>query len=300
MKENTPEGVIVALITSFNRDGALSLKLIEEHVSYLLDKKVNGFFITGTTGFGPALSLDERKRVIDIVTDIAGDQVPVIAHVTSIIYTELIELIRYANKKEVYAVSVTTPYFYNELDRRGLLEYFGLIASNTNTYLYLYNQPKHTGLNISIELIDDLLKTSKNVKGIKDSSKNLSQLFEYIVNLGDRLDVFVGGDNLFYPALTLGAKGIVSGLSNIVPEVFVDLFKSYRLGDVNKALELQVKITKIHNILKKYPHLSGYYGAGRLLGLPIGYSRIPIRDLSSQELEILKKGLRALGLYSET
>lgn len=298
MVKNKLRGVIVALLTSFNKNGQLDMKAIEKHIGYLLDKKINGLFIAGTTGLGLGLTFEEKKKLLDLVVDVVNHEIPIIMHVTSIIYPELLKTFEYINKKDIHAVSVTTPYFYSKIDEKGLINYFSTIAKKTNKSIYLYNQPKYTGLSIHPKIVRELIDKYHNIVGIKDSSGDLTQLFNYLTYFKDKLNILVGGDHLFLPALMLGADGIISALANIIPELFTQLYECFKKGNLSRSLEIQDKIIRMRNVIKIFPQLSGYYAAGKILGLPVGYPRIPIRRLTLSEIRVMRRKLRDLGFLT--
>jgi len=300
---NKFEGVVVAVLTPFTQEGKVDEGALSKHLTYLVKNRVNGLFILGTTGLGPALALDEKKKVVDLAVDVVGGEAPVIVHVTDIVLPNVLELAKYASRKGVSAISITAPYFYNRVDEEALYQFLKAVVEVSAVPVLLYNQPAYTGINISVEIVRKLRAESEVVAGIKDSSGNLTQIYNYIKVLksdfGEDFTVLTGGDSLFYPALMLGADGIVSALANIVPELFIKLYESFRSGDKSEALSIQKRIDELRSILKSYSQLSAYYEAGRQLGLSVGYPRLPIRRLSSSEVADLRERLSRAGFLPE-
>lgn len=300
---NKFEGVVVAVLTPFTQEGKVDEGALSKHLTYLVKNRVNGLFILGTTGLGPALALDEKKKVVDLAVDVVGGEAPVIVHVTDIVLPNVLELAKYASRKGVSAISITAPYFYNRVDEEALYQFLKAIVEVSAVPVLLYNQPAYTGINIPVEIVRKLRAESEVVAGIKDSSGNLTQIYNYIKVLksdfGEDFTVLTGGDSLFYPALMLGADGIVSALANIVPELFIKLYESFRSGDKSEALSIQKRIDELRSILKSYSQLSAYYEAGRQLGLSVGYPRLPIRRLSSSEVADLRERLSRAGFLPE-
>ena len=300
---NKFEGVVVAVLTPFTQEGKVDEGALSEHLIYLVKNRVNGLFILGTTGLGPALALDEKKKVVDLAVDVVGGEAPVIVHVTDIVLPNVLELAKYASRKGVSAISITAPYFYNRVDEEALYQFLKAVVEVSAVPVLLYNQPAYTGINIPVEIVRKLRSESEVVAGIKDSSGNLTQIYNYIKVLksdfGRDFTVLTGGDSLFYPALMLGADGIVSALANIVPELFIKLYESFRGGDKSEALSIQKRIDELRSILKSYSQLSAYYEAGRQLGLSVGYPRLPIRRLSSSEVADLRERLSRAGFLPE-
>ena len=300
---NRFEGVVVAVLTPFTQEGKVDEGALSEHLTYLVKNRVNGLFILGTTGLGPALALDEKKKIIELAVDVVGGEAPVIVHVTDIVLPNVLELAKHASRKGVSAISVTAPYFYNRIDEEALYRFLKAVIEVSAVPVLLYNQPAYTGINIPVEVVRKLRSEGEVVVGIKDSSGNLTQIYDYIKVLkrefSRNFTVLTGGDSLFYPALMLGADGIVSALANIVPELFIKLYERFRCGDRSEALSIQKRIDELRSILKSYSQLSAYYEVGRLLGLSVGYPRLPIRRLSSSEVADLRERLSRAGFLPE-
>jgi len=300
---NKLEGVVVAVLTPFTQEGRVDEDALSKHLAYLVESGVNGLFILGTTGLGPALALDEKKKVVDLAVDVVGGRAPVIIHVTDIVLPNVLELVRHASRKEVSAISITAPYFYNRVDEEALHQFLKAVIEVSAVPVLLYNQPAYTGINISVGVVRKLRLENEVVIGIKDSSGNLTQLYNYVKVLksefGEGFIVLTGGDSLFYPALMLGADGVVSALANIVPELFIKLYERFRSGNVFEALSIQKRIDELRSILKSYSQLSAYYEAGRLLGRSVGYPRLPIRRLGSGEVANLREKLSKAGFLPE-
>ena len=297
---NRFKGVFVAVLTPFTEKGVIDEKKLADHVEYLISSNIQGLFILGTTGLGPALTLQERKKVIDTVKEVVGKKLPVIAHITDIALPNVLDLAEYSSEREISAISVTAPYFYNGIDNDALFRFFKKIVDKASVPVLLYNQPNYTGINIPESLIAKLSLENEQVIGIKDSSGDLTQLFNYIVKLKQvkELIVLTGGDSIFYPALTVGADGIISALANIVPNLFTRLYDSFKKNNIRKALKYQQKINELRKILKSYSQLSGYYEASNLLGRNVGYPRLPIRMLNYNEVKTLKERLKKKNLLT--
>lgn len=292
-------GVIVAVLTPFTENGDIDEKAFLNHIDYLIKRGVNGIFVAGTTGLGPALSVDEKKKLIELSRQFLSEGIHVIIHVTSLNVRDSIELVRYASRKELTAVSITSPYFYKDIDEDGVYKFIENIAKESSIPVFIYNQPRYTGICITTKLILKLMSKLTNIAGIKDSSGNIVQTLEFIQAFGKELTILTGSDALFYPSLTLGADGIVSALANIMPREFVELYKNYLEGNYGRALEIQSYIIKVRSILRKYSQLSAYYEVARLIGVNVGYPRLPIRRLSPDELNKLRTELREIGLLKE-
>jgi len=172
------EGIIPAIITPFDSEGNAELEYLREVVRFQLDRGIHGFFACGSTGEGPLMSIEQRKKVAETVIKEAADRVPVIIHAGTTNTKETIELAKHAEEKGASAVGVVSPYYFKP-DFKGLIEHYKLIAEEVSIPVLIYNIPSLTRFNITPETIRELCRI-KNVVGIKDSSGNLIQIREII------------------------------------------------------------------------------------------------------------------------
>ncbi len=298
MEHRRLEGIIPALVTPFNEEGKIDYESLEKHVEFLINSGVDALYPLGTTGEFPLLSFDERKKVAEIVIDVARRRVPVIIHVGDDNPFVTYELISHAMSHGADGVAVVTPYYYN-LSGEELFDYYKDIAEKfSDTPIYLYNIPQVTGIIIPIHTVEALIVNYSNIWGIKDSSGDYSYFLD-LLKLKEKYPNFIlltGADKYILSTHQIGSDGNVSGFANCFPEVFVSFRRAFGEGDeVNYEKEYK-KILTICDILKDGAVLDLIKGCGRIKGLYTGYTRKPLKRLSTSEELELKEALSKSGL----
>ncbi|MGI6603541.1 MAG: 4-hydroxy-tetrahydrodipicolinate synthase [bacterium] len=288
------KGIIAAMLTPYGEDGEVDLATLRDYTDFLIERGVNGLFPSGTNGEGPALTLAERKSIIEAAVERAAGRVPVIAHTGAITTAESIDLTRHAKACGAAAAAVVSPFYFPH-DEEALETHFVSVAESVPDFpIYLYNIPGNAKNDLKPGLVARLRKRCNNIVGIKDSSKDLTRLEDYIATLGAGFSTIVGTDTLILPALVMGSAGVVSAIANVFPEPCVALYKVWLEGDLVRARELQYQINSIRSILKAGPYITPYRVALTLRGLPFGNVRPPFRRLNTDEEAALKDGLRTL------
>ncbi|MBE3581001.1 MAG: 4-hydroxy-tetrahydrodipicolinate synthase [Thermoanaerobacteraceae bacterium] len=288
-------GVIPAMVTPFNRSGEIDEKAIKEYVEFLLGRGVHGLFPCGTNGEGLLLSVEERKWVAHIVVEQVAGRVPVVVHTGAINTRDTMELTKHAKDIGADAVGIVAPFYFPH-DDESLEQHFRNVAfSVPDMPIYLYNIPGNAKNDLSPALVARLRRECPNIVGIKDSSKDLERLKEYIDVTDENFTVIVGTDSLFYPGLEVGAVGVVSAVANVFPEAVVQIYSYYRDGKFAEARAQQDYVNRLRDVLKRGPYITPYREALRLRGLDLGDPRPPLRLLSEAEREELYRGLRELG-----
>ncbi|NLV92496.1 MAG: dihydrodipicolinate synthase family protein [Firmicutes bacterium] len=289
-------GVIPALLSPFRVDGRVDTDAIIALVDFLIDKGVHGLYPCGTTGEGMLLNSTERKEVAEAVVDAANGRVPVMVHVGSFSTTETVELAQHARSIGADAIGVVAPYFY-KFDATGLLTHYRRVAEAVpDLPLYIYNLPANSRNDISPALAKEIASYCPSVAGVKDSSKDVARLQDYISVLGEGYRVIVGSDVLFLPALAVGGVGVISAVANVFPELMVRLYKAYTDEDLETARRLQYQVNQVRDILKQGPYLARFKAAVSLRGISFGGIKAPLRGLEYQEVDELRKELAELSL----
>lgn len=289
-------GVIPAVLTPFTVSGDVNEKALRNYVDFLIEKGVHGLFPLGTNGSGPLMSVEDRKKVISIVVEQSNKRVPVVVHTGAISTEETIEVTAYAAEVGADAAAVVTPWYFPHDDISLELHFTAVADAVPNLPIYLYNIPGNAKNDLKPKLVRKLAQKHENIKGIKDSSKDLARLQDYIAALGEGYDVVVGTDALVYPALSMGATGVVSAVGNCFPEVMVELYEAYAAGDLEKAKQLQYRANQVRDVLKLGSYITPYYEALKLRGVDVGEVKLPLRPLNETEKEQLKLGLTDLNL----
>lgn len=291
--ERKIEGIITALLTPFTEEGNIDEEALQELVEFQVKSGIHGLYPCGTVGEGPTMSIEQRKRVAEIVMGQVKARIPVIVHIGAINTTMTVELAKHAEKVGADALGCVTPYYFT-LDDDAIIEHYRRVAEAVRIPLFVYNIPHRTNINITPNLMAKLAKLP-NIVGIKDSSRDFTQLCEYIEKLGKGFTVICGTDALMIPALFMGAKGAISAISNVFPELFVDAYNAYKKRNYEKAIELQFKIIVTRRALAK-PTVAPLKEALKMRGFRAGTVKNPLRPMTEKEIIELRNSLIGLGL----
>jgi len=286
-------GVITALLTPFDKREEILEESLRRIVEFQIQRGVSGFLVCGTAGQGPLMTLAQRKRALEIVVDQAKERAPVIAQVGLPDTQSTIELARHAQDHDATAVACVTPYYY-KLDRIGIIGHYEAIASSISIPVFVYNIPRLTGFNVDVTMLKQLASV-KGVVGIKDSSRDLTQLIEFRSSLPTDFDVINGTDSLVLSTLLFGLEAAISASANAFPELFVELFSFYQQGRIAEAVERQNLITSLRTIIGE-PPVASVHEALKMRGIDSGSVKRPMRELTSEEKARLRGALEQFGL----
>ncbi len=234
------EGSYVALITPFTRTGEVDEEKIRELVNYHIENGTAGIVPCGTTGEAPTLTFTEHEKVIKIVVEEVKGRIQVIAGAGSNNTKRAIELTKYAKELGADAALSTCPY-YNKPSQRGIYEHYRRIAEEAKFPIMLYNVPGRTGVNIEAQTVEKLAEIPEIV-AIKEATGSLEQMIRIQELCGDKIEILSGEDHLILPMLSIGAKGVVSVVANIMPKEMNNLIRSF----LNQKYE---EAYKLHSLL---------------------------------------------------
>ena len=293
-------GVYPHIITSFDSEGNLALEKQKKVVRFLLDKGVHGLFIIGSYGSFPLMTADERKKVAETILEEVNGEVPVIVQVGSPYTKTALELAKHAEQAGATAIASVIPFYYSSFaySEDQILIFFKKLVDTVSIPVFLYNNPRTTGYNVSPNLLKKLAEVG--VRGIKDSSGNLIQMFEYISQVKPMFPDFVfftGTAALLLPTLQLGGQGGVAGTANAFPEIVVDIYESYIKGDLKTAMEKQLLVLRVRDL----QGIEGFRPAScytllKMRGIDPGNPREPWREMSNESYEKVRSELKRLGV----
>lgn len=238
MKKTVFEGAATALITPLTENG-IDYELFGKLIDWQIDKGIDALVICGTTGEASTLSDDEHRDAIAFASKRAAGRVPIIAGTGSNDTAYALDLTRCACEAGADAMLVVTPY-YNKATQTGLIKMFTQIADFSSKPVILYNVPSRTGVNIEPSTYE-VLADHPNIVGIKEANGNLSKIVETMARVGDKLDLYSGNDDQIVPLLSLGGKGVISVLSNLLPYETSQMCKKFFAGDIKGAAAMQMK-----------------------------------------------------------
>lgn len=292
-------GVICPMLTPFDPGGSIYREGVRNMVEFLSSKRVDGLFVCGTFGLGPAMTLDERKKTVEYVMDSAKESLEVIVQVGSTNLEYSLELARHAEDCGADAVASTPPFYYVHSDDT-VLAFYRELVFKLGIPVLAYNIPSRVGYWISPELLEKIVEAG--VSGMKDSGNDVARSYEYMASAKRKRPDFkflIGTEALALPALIAGADGVVSGLSNVYPEVVVKLYDHVRCGRLSEAVELQFKIVKARRVVESGSAVQLCYELLRARGVDAGYPKPLFERVGEREVEAALRRLDSIGLLDE-
>lgn len=279
MKKTVFEGCGTAISTPFTEDGVNFSefgRLIEEQIQ----NEVDAIIVCGTTGESATMTDDERKETIKFAIEKVNKRTKVVVGTGSNNTKTAIEMSKYAESVGADALLVVTPY-YNKTTKRGLVEHYKAISKEVTLPIIVYSVPSRTGVNITPETCLGLSKI-ENIVGIKEASGNISQVAKIASLCGDSLDIYSGNDDQIIPVLSLGGKGVISVLSNIMPKYVHDMTKKYFDGNQKEATKMQLEVLDLVDALFSEVNPIPVKYALNLKGYDFGKPRLPLVELSEE------------------
>lgn len=289
------KGILVALVTPFTDDGSrIDKGRLKTHIDHMIDAGIHGLVPGGSTGEFTTMSLEERKRLVELCVVFAAGRVPVVAGIGCLSTSSCVHLASHAAEAGAAALMVVPP-FYDALSVEQLQELMSEISKVSQLPIVYYNIPSASGLKLSPEQMAGL--SAFGVKYLKDTSGDAPALTELLFGLQDKITAFNGWDTLTFYGLAAGAKGSVWGASNIIPELSVQLWEALAVkGDLKLSRELWAKIWPICKFLESYHYASAVKTGMELLGRPTGGLRKPFALLTGEPRAVLSQLLRDAGL----
>lgn len=288
MKDIIFTGAAVAIVTPFTEDG-INFEELKKLIDFNIENGTDAIVIAGTTGESSTMSDEEHKETIRFTVEYVNKRVPVIAGTGSNDTAYALELSKYAESVGVDGLLIVTPY-YNKTTQSGLVKHFNYIADRVNVPIILYNVPSRTGVNIAPETYLELSKHPRIV-ATKEASGDLSAVAKIKSLCGDNLAIYSGNDDQILPILSLGGKGVISVLSNVMPKETHDICNLYFEGKVKESSELQIKYLDLINALFIEVNPIPVKTALGLMGYNVGPLRMPLFEMEDKTLEVLRKEL---------
>ena len=291
------EGAGVALVTPFHEDGSVNFEKLEQLVEEQIAGGTDCIIACGTTGEAATLTHEEHLEVIRFVCKVVNKRIPVVAGTGSNCTDTAVYLSTEAEKAGADGLLLVSPY-YNKSTQKGLKVHFGDVAKAVKLPILLYNVPSRTGVNITPETIVALCNEYDNIVGVKEASGNFSAIAEIAHLSGGTVDIYSGNDDQTVPMMALGAKGVISVLSNVAPRQVHDMCAAFKAGDIEKAKQMQLDAIPLIEKLfcevnpipvKKALELMGFYG---------GNVRLPLTQLEPAHTERLKKAMIETGILA--
>ena len=293
MKKIIFKGCGTAIVTPFNESGVNFEefgRLIEDQIK----NKVDSIIVCGTTGEASTMTIEERKNTIKYAVEKVAGRIPVIAGTGGNCTASVIEFTKWAESAGVDGALIVTPY-YNKTTQAGLVAHYSAIAKETNLPIILYSVPGRTGVNITPDTCKKLSEI-ENIVAIKEASGNLSQVAEIAHLCGENLNIYSGNDDQITPVLSVGGIGVISVLSNIMPEYTHNIVNDFLNGNIKNAIDAQLKVIPLVNSLFCEVNPIPVKAALNMMGYNFGTPRLPLIEMSDKNKEVLKNEMIKLNI----
>jgi len=293
-------GLVAAVFTPFNAEGSLNLDLVDSYAERLIAQGVAGVFVNGSSGEGMLMDSAERKAHAAKWVEACRGRVKVIVHVGSSSVAIAKDLAAHAEQCGADAVASMAPNFFPSSDIRIIAEFCREVAASaSNTPFYYYHLPVATGAHIKVnKLLELAAKDVPNFAGVKFTFTDFMDMHQCIHLENGKFDILHGHDEILINGLILGIEGAIGTTFNFIPQIYQRIIDAYQAGDFNAAREFQMRSIKIVEVMLKYVNaIVGGKAILKLSGLDLGPCRLPLRNLSVQELDQLKQDLEGLQYF---
>jgi 4-hydroxy-tetrahydrodipicolinate synthase len=289
-------GILVAAVTPFTADDRVDEVATRNLIRSLMDAGVHGMIPAGSTGEFSSMTLDERKRVTDIVIETVGGKIPVLPHTGAIATREVVDLSMHAQRSGATGLMIVPP-FYEPLSEDEVRAHYAAVAAAVNLPIMLYNIPSCTGFAFRPEFVLRLADEIPSIQYVKDSSGDARALQAMLTAFGDRVQVFNGWDTLSFFGLVAGTPGCVWGAANVMPRECVALYGlTTQKRDLSGARDLWARMLPANVFFEREGYVGAVKAGAALAGRPVGNPRQPIKALSAAKVQELRELLRPLGI----
>lgn len=290
MKETVFTGCCVAAVTPMRSDGSVDLKKYADFIDMLIQKGADAIAVNSTTGESATLSDEEQYNIICCIKDAINHRVPLIAGAGSNNTHHAARLALNARNAGADALLCVTPY-YNKTNESGLIEHFTFVAEHANLPIILYNVPSRTGMSITPEVYRKL-SANPLICAVKEASGSIADIAHTRALCGDELDIYAGNDDYIVPVMSLGGKGVVSVLGNLLPDRVHEICTLCQKGDFSAAAKLQIEVMPLIDALFSDVNPIPVKEALTLTGFDAGPLRLPLYHLSEERREVLRGVLK--------
>ena len=281
------QGSIVALVTPFNKDGSVNFEKLGELLEFHIANKSGGIVILGTTGEASTLSFEEEAEIVKYSVKKVNHRVPLIVGSGSNETEKAVTMSEKYSKLGADYVLVITPY-YNKTNESGLIKHFTAVADASHCPVIMYNVPGRTGMSMSIHAVEVLSK-HPNIYGIKEASGNMSYSMKVSKFLSDDFIMLSGNDDIIVPMMSIGAKGVISVLTNCAPLQTAKICDLCLNNKYSEATELANKLLDFTNGLFMEVNPIPVKEALNYMGFNVGGYRAPLDEMSEENKEKLHK-----------
>lgn len=289
MKETIFQGCGTAIATPFTEEG-VNFDEFKRLIEFQIENEVDAIIVCGTTGESSTMSQEEKKETIKFAIDVVAKRTKVIIGTGSNNTKDSVQMSQFAEEAGADGLLVVTPY-YNKTTQKGLIAHYTEIAKAVTLPIIMYSVPSRTGVNI---LPETCLKLSKieNIVAIKEASGNISQVAKIANLCGENLDIYSGNDDQIIPILSLGGKGVISVLSNIMPKYTHDMTMKYFKGEIKEATKMQLDVIDLIDSLFAEVNPIPVKYALNAMGYDFGKPRLPLIELSDANKKVMEEVMK--------
>lgn len=284
-------GSFVALVTPFDKNGAINYSKVNELICLHRSKGTSGIVLLGTTGEAPTITEAEAEALLPFVVKSAREMPVIVGCSSNDTHAAAEKAVKY-EALGADALLVLTPY-YNKANDMGMIRHFICIADAIDIPIIIYNVPSRTGCSISLSALE-ILREHKNIIGIKEASGDMSYFMRVSRLIREDFSVFCGNDDIAVPMIAAGACGVISVLANIFPENVSRMISLARSGAFAEASELQRKYLPLIGALFSEPNPIPIKTAMNILGFDVGGLRLPLCEMSKEKASALENELKRL------
>jgi 4-hydroxy-tetrahydrodipicolinate synthase len=288
-------GTYTAVVTPFN-NGKIDEAALERLIRLQVRAGVDGIVPVGTTGESPTVDYEEHIQIITLSVKFARGRIKVLAGTGGNSTSEAIYLTQRAEKVGADGSLQVAPY-YNKPTQEGLFQHFREIARSTRLPIVLYSIPGRCGIEIGVDTVKRLAQACKNIVGIKEAGGSADRVSQLRVALGPRFDIMSGDDSLTVPFMAVGAQGVISVASNVIPRQVVQMVKAYATGKTRAALKLHQQYYPLFKDLFIETNPVPVKAALAMLGMIEEEYRLPLVPMSPKNREVLRATMKAVGLF---
>ena len=287
-------GTYTAIVTPF-RQGKLDEPALERIVKAQIKAGVDGIVPVGTTGESPTVDYDEHIRIIELSVKFSAGKVKVLAGTGGNSTKEAVYLTERAEAVGADGSLQVAPY-YNKPTQEGLFQHFREIASKTRLPIILYSIPGRCGIEIGVDTVKRLAAACKNIVGIKEAGGSADRVSQLRAALGPKFEILSGDDSLTLPFMAVGAQGVISVASNVIPKQVADMVNAFSAGKVQAAMKIHQKYYPLFKDLFIETNPVPVKAALVMMGMIEEEYRLPLVPMSSKNRETLKATLQACGV----
>ena len=288
-------GAGVAIVTPFNSDETINYNKLDELLDYHCTHGTDAIIICGTTGESATMTEEEHMQCVKYAIDRVKGRIPEIAGTGSNCTRTAIDMSKEAADYGADGLLLVTPY-YNKATQAGLIGHYTAVAKEAKAPIIMYSVASRTGCNIEPATVAELVKNVDNIVAVKEASGNISQVAKIMALTDGNIDLYSGNDDQIVPMLSLGAKGVISVLSNVAPQETHDICEKFFKGDVKGSAALQLKALPLIEQLFCEVNPIPVKKAMQLMGVECGPLRMPLTEISKEHEQALAKAMKDFGI----